>query len=387
MASGFFVTRDIVVTNVHAINGSTKVSICGGHSLTKRYSLVGVTAFDTRNDLALIKVSGPGVPLPIGNLEALKKGEPVYFIGYGHNSEYNGMMGVVIDPRCNKLFQIKVKRPKDNVGPGYSGGAVLNNSGEVVGVVVSACEIENSEKSYIFVNAIPTIVLRELISNSRQVESLLTWQKRPEIRAYTKIALGSAQSEKGKYKKAISYYDCAIKLNAEYFYGFFNRALAKEALGDFSAAVSDYDTTLRLNPEFVVAYFNRALAKEALGDFRSAVLDYTQVIRLNPQYDNVYFNRGYAKGELGDYSGAILDYDAALCLSPEDVDVYYNRGYAKDELGDYRGAILDYDAAFCLSPEDADVYYNRALAIEKLGQQAASEADFKKAKEKLCKTR
>lgn len=235
MASGFFVARDLVVTNVHAIKGMTKVSICAGdHSLPKSYPLVGVTAFDTRNDLVVLKVSEAGVPLPIGKTDALKKGEPVYFIGYGHNGEYNGIMGVVIDPHCSRLFQIKVKRPKDNVGPGYSGGAVLNSSGEVVGVIVSACENENSEKSYIFVNAIPTIVLRALISNAGQVESWLTWQKRPEIRAYTKIALGYAKSEKGKYKKAKSYYDCAIKLNAEYFYAFFNRGNVNVILAIFA---------------------------------------------------------------------------------------------------------------------------------------------------------
>ena len=389
--SGFFIEPNKIVTNIHVIEQVQKVQVItakqfriertpiyyriskavndailqlfGGffkEGLTQKpdqprisretaaYTVKGVTAFDDKNDLVLLKVAETGVSLPFGNSDDLQSGVPVYIVGYD-GKEYKSIAGNIISGRnSNKQLQIKAIIPPKCVA-GHSGGPVLNSKGEVIGVVVSAVETMSSEDdagTYCFINAVPLTGLKALMTKSGRVESLMEWQKRPQIRAYGENYLGDMKSESGKYKKAIESYAAA----------------------------------LRRNPSLISAYFNRGNAKDELGDFEGAIEDYNNAIRLNPEHVSAYFNRGNAKDELGDFEGAIEDYNNAIRLNPEDAEAYNNRGNAKDELGDSKGAIEDYNNAIRLSPEDASIYYNRGLAKKALGQQEAAKADFETAK-------
>ena len=391
IGSGFFVEPDKIATNIHVIEQVQKVQvitakqfkiertpICyriskavndailqlfGGFlkkGLTQKpnqprigretavYTVKGVTAFDDKNDLVLLKIAETGVSLPFGNSDDLQSGEPVYAVGYD-GKKYKSIAGNIISGRNrNKQFQIKARiSPKDV--DGHSGGPVLNSKGEVIGVVVSGVETGSSEGdagTHCFINAVPLTVLKALMTKSGRVETLMEWQKRPQIRAYGEKYLGDTKLEAAKYKEAIESYDAA----------------------------------LRRNPSLISAYFNRGNAKDELGDFEGAIEDYNNAIRLNPEHVSAYFNRGVAKSNLSDFEGAMEDYNNAIRLNSEDADAYNNRGNVKDDLGDSKGAIKDYDNAIRLNPEDADIYYNRGLAKKALGQQEAAKADFQEAK-------
>lgn len=465
VGSGFFVAPDKVATNIHVIEGvpgfnvkaitakqfeiekvpiSRRISkminnlvpqLFGG--ILKRlkakryqkpdhlqigketavYTIEGVVAFDANNDLVLLKVAEIGVPLPIGNCHGLQSGDQVYIVGYD-NKQYKSIAGTISGGHnSDKLLQIKVKLPTEQID-GYSGGPVLNGSGEIIGVVESAVgsgSKKHSVSGFSFVHAIPLTVLKTLMTNSGHIESITGWRRHPQIRAYTKTDLGNTKFKAGKYKQAIAYYDAALRLNPSLADTYFKRATAKCKLGDyegtiedydmaiqfnpedanyynnrgiekdnlrdFEGAIEDYDMAIRLNSEDADFYYNRGISKKALNDLEGAIADYDNAIRLSPEYVRAYNNRGNAKSKLGDVESAIEDYSDAIRVNPEYIKAYNNRGNAKRKLGNFADAIADYDMAIKLKPEYANAYNNRGKAKKAVGQQKEAEADFAKAME------
>ena len=70
--SGFFVERDQITTSFHVLEGA--ISLAVKHVDTgAAYTIEGITAFDEKNDLAVLKVSEEEIPFPLGNSETVKK--------------------------------------------------------------------------------------------------------------------------------------------------------------------------------------------------------------------------------------------------------------------------------------------------------------------------
>jgi hypothetical protein len=99
-----------------------------------------LVATDPKIDLALLKIPGSNFPtLPIGESRkisvmdpVLAMGFPMYStIGYGV-SAYDGKINALRQSEHAPLFQIDA-----NINPGNSGGPLLNDHGEVIGIVVS----------------------------------------------------------------------------------------------------------------------------------------------------------------------------------------------------------------------------------------------------------
>ena len=399
--SGFFVKPDMIVTNIHGIALRSPVFV---RSVDKKttWKVEGVAAFDVKNDLVVLKVSGESTPLPLGNSDVVQSGEPISVVGFP-DSKYEVTEGTVHSIReSDKLIRMNV-----NTSYGSSGSAVLNDKRQVIGIVVGS--------SSLYGHAIPSSPLKALLDQAEIAEPLVKWRKRKPVRSYAKYAQGEQHYRKKRYRKAIVEFDKATKLNTELVWNYFERGGAKAKLGDVEGAIADYNKVIQLNSDHLGAYNNRGLAKAELGDHEGAIADYDKIIQLNADDFPAYCNRGLAKAKLGDVEGAITDYDRAIQLNADDFVAYNNRGLAKVELGDVEGAIADYDKAVALNPKvervyfnrarayasyenyeaaitdydkaiklkpkDAKVYFNRALAKEALGQQDAAKADFDKAKE------
>ena len=133
--SGFFITDDgYLITNYHVVKDAKKVRL-----VTRKGTLAAkVVQADEANDIALLKADGQFESLPISSSRTAQLGNTVATIGFpdptlqGYSpklakGEIASLAGIQDDSR---YFQISVP-----VQPGNSGGALVDERGNVIGIV------------------------------------------------------------------------------------------------------------------------------------------------------------------------------------------------------------------------------------------------------------
>jgi S1-C subfamily serine protease len=134
-ATGFLITEDgFSVTNEHVVRDASQICLV---TSTGNFP-ARVVKVDKPNDIALLKADGRFAPLPIASSRAVKLGGTVATVGFPNiglqgfapklaKGEIASLSGVQDDAR---YFQISLP-----VQPGNSGGALVDERGNVVGVV------------------------------------------------------------------------------------------------------------------------------------------------------------------------------------------------------------------------------------------------------------
>lgn len=136
--TGFFISSDgYFVTAHHVIGESKKIQVVVGG---ETHAAEPIRA-DLMNDIALLRVNGDEfTALSVQPSRSVKVGQSVFTVGFpnisiqGTEAKYtegsiNSLSGIADDPR---LFQTSV-----SIQPGNSGGPLLNEHGDVVGIVLS----------------------------------------------------------------------------------------------------------------------------------------------------------------------------------------------------------------------------------------------------------
>ena len=157
--SGFFVDIDKLVTNYHVVEGST--SILARQIGKDDWHLIEDTiTTDQDHDLAILKLSSITTSsLDLANSDTVQTGETVYVVGNPKQLEGTFSKGIVSALRTHgkgKLIQIDAP-----ISPGSSGGAVLNNRGEVIGIATSVHAGKNAQNLNF---AVPSNYLKELLN-------------------------------------------------------------------------------------------------------------------------------------------------------------------------------------------------------------------------------
>ena len=168
--SGFFVAEDKIVTNFHVIEGAANgtVKLVNEHN---HYDIDGVLATDTDNDLALLKVSMlRSKPLLLADSDSIKVGATVYVTGNPKGLEGTFSSGIISSRRDqNMKKRLQMTAP---ISPGSSGGPVLNEKGEVIGI--SYMMIRDGQNLNF---AIPSNYLKKLIAQSGKSQSFSQWNQ------------------------------------------------------------------------------------------------------------------------------------------------------------------------------------------------------------------
>jgi TPR repeat protein len=135
--TAFFITDDgYLITNGHVIGESMQVRVVTAAGILP----AKVVKVDAGNDLALLKAEGTFVALPVVASRATKLGGTVFTVGFPNlglqgfapklsRGEIGSLAGPQDDPR---YFQISAP-----VQPGNSGGALVDEHGNVIGVVAA----------------------------------------------------------------------------------------------------------------------------------------------------------------------------------------------------------------------------------------------------------
>ena len=422
IGSGFFVANDKIVTNIHGLADADLASL---HVRTDNanFTIRGVTAFDTQNDLVILQISGTGVPLVLGNSDAVSSGETVFGVGYPAD-RFNIMDNTVLPERLNGVWL----RVTPNSPGGNSGGPVLNTKGEVVGITVAG----SGAIGY----AVGSSVLKRLLDHSGTVEPLAKWQNRDSIRAYLYLYQASSKFYTDDYAGAIEAIDKFVTINPT-FTGismrYENRGYAKAHLGRskfdknvpevaqqyYRSAIQDLDKVISITPKNTPAYFKRGYTRTLLGHaefirgytdvtqqyYRAAIEDFDKAIGIYPKFP-AYAERGTVKVALGisatnqghtteakeHYYAAIADFDKAISFDRNDTYAYIIRGYTRICLGNYEStqgnmedarslyeaAITDCDSVIKLDVENPYGYHTRGVAKAALDNYNGAIDDFDK---------
>lgn len=146
LGTGFLIPgKGLILTAEHVVAGRDRVTVCfaGGEEASGR-----VLGRDPATDLALVKLDGASDPLPLelGDSDALRPGQWVIAIGSPLGMSQSVSVGVVsaMDRQGLGLTELESYIQTDAyIGPGSSGGPLLDLDGKVVGVCIGLSAVRD----------------------------------------------------------------------------------------------------------------------------------------------------------------------------------------------------------------------------------------------------
>ena len=167
--SGWVVAAGVVVTNAHVVAGQdpgdTAVRM---RDRGRQYDATAI-AFDSRNDVAVLRVPG----LPAGSLDfarEVKVSEPGAALGYPLSGPFSaratrvGTTQTVLtqDAYGRRLVRRKIVSFRGNVQPGNSGGPIVDVAGRVAATVFAKSTSGGTEGGF----AVPNDIVRKTVAEA-----------------------------------------------------------------------------------------------------------------------------------------------------------------------------------------------------------------------------
>ena len=179
LGSGFVYDQEgHIITNFHVVEGATdlEVDFPSGFKVRGR-----VIATDTDSDIAVIKIDAPAdqlLPLPLGDSDALRVGEPVVAIGNPFGLSSTMTAGIVSakgrtmesmrqSPGGNFFTAAGLIQTDAPINPGNSGGPLLDLQGNVIGInraIQTSSSVYTAEAGNIGIGfAIPINIVKRVV--------------------------------------------------------------------------------------------------------------------------------------------------------------------------------------------------------------------------------
>jgi Do/DeqQ family serine protease len=166
--SGVIISHDgFIVTNNHVIEKADRIEITLNDKRTFEAKLIGA---DPGTDIALLKIEVENLPfLTYGNSDSAKVGEWVLAVGNPFNLTSTVTAGIISAKArniniINRRYGIESFIQTDAaVNPGNSGGALVNSSGELIGINTAIASQTGTFTGYSF--AVPISIVQKVISD------------------------------------------------------------------------------------------------------------------------------------------------------------------------------------------------------------------------------
>jgi len=355
-----------VLTAAHVVRGTSDYNLVTSDG--QRYSLnksnikplkgvdLAVVEFNSNQNYATAK---------IGNSDNSTEGTTAYVAGFPKptaavsNALYTFMDGRIIANASKSLRDGYSLVYSIDTFPGMSGGPILNEKGELIGVHGRGDTTENFNIS----DVNPNIIIKTGRNLGIPI-STFTQQ--------FKTASNTVASKKPTT-------NVAAKPKADDFY---LQSVEKRNKADFQGAIKDLNQAIRINPKYAFAYYRRAEARQNTGEREKAVEDLQKAAELFSQQGNksdAFRSQGSMRMLKKDYPGAIAAFSEAIKLNPKDTDAYNERGMTRVNSGDLKGALADYNKSISLQPSDAYAYMGRSFTHLKLQDKISAIADVNQA--------
>jgi Do/DeqQ family serine protease len=159
-----------IVTNNHVIDEADNIEVVLNDNRKFTAKVIGR---DPNTDIALVKIEAKDLTYLIwGNSETLKLGEWVLAVGNPFNLTSTVTAGIV-SAKSRSIGIISGQLPLESfiqtdavVNPGNSGGALVNASGELVGINAAIASKTGSYSGYSF--AVPASIARKVVDDLKQ---------------------------------------------------------------------------------------------------------------------------------------------------------------------------------------------------------------------------
>lgn len=329
--TGFLVDRyrKLVVTNQHVVDNHESVDVVfplyqSGTVIADKKDYIRydrpirgwVIATDPKRDLAVVElevVPHAAVAVKLA-ADSPCPGEQVYLIGnpgtsellWAHNAGkvHRVSSRKLEDGRNHRVLDALLVeiRTRTSVIPGYSGGPVVNDRGELAGIAT----MSNPAADWAWCVDITEIkdVLRMVVDYPKSARRLLQPHSPEDI-----------QDRKAYYKR----------------------------YGPADHAITDNGETLRRDPTNALAYLHRGAAFAHRGDWPKAIADFTQAANLDPKNPLVYYNRALARSQMGARDQALADFAECLQFDPNNDLAYFDRGLLYSRMGAHTRAVADFN--------------------------------------------
>jgi tetratricopeptide (TPR) repeat protein len=381
--------RKLVVTNQHVVENEDKVIVVfpqfrEGKVVAERKAYSEergcrgkVLDTDVPHDLAVIQLIDPfpegtqelklatGSPDPADRVHSI--GNPgasealwVYTSGtvrQVHESEWSSLD---MERRKTTLRKSKIVATQAPINPGDSGGPVVDDEGNLIGVN-SSTTVRNRGKGnevQLITHAIDVAEVRAFVDQTRKLIEPKT--------AESFLLRGNRLLERQKYTDAIADYSAALKLDRKLAAAYRQRGWAFACKGDHDTTIADCNEATRLDPDDAISYENRGWAYERKGNTTKAIEDYTRAIQLDPKFSRAYNNRGIVYYRAKDLNRALADFSRAIEADPKNAVALGNRGDTCHDLNQHERAIKDCTEALNIDPFLTHAWNARGYAFRDL---------------------
>lgn len=159
--AGVVISSDgLIVTNLHVVQGATNIGVVFFNGDLLWATIVEISAHD---DLALLHIESdePLRPIPFANSDKVVLSEPVINIGNSPLLKETISGGRVTTLGKSPLTgEVEVIQVNINLYKGDSGGPLLNNNGELIGMIVAKRMSKNNATFAIPANKIKKLYLK-----------------------------------------------------------------------------------------------------------------------------------------------------------------------------------------------------------------------------------
>lgn len=318
--------RHLVITNYHVVGEKSYVDVVfpdydkSGKVITDPVHYQNkngsgyVTYRDSNRDLAIIRTKS--IPRQANQMklatEEIAQGDRIHTVGNpGASSALwvytTGSIRSTASPFKETVggqrFQAQMFAAQLPYNPGDSGGPVVNDKGELVGV--------NS----LYKKDVRDFSLCVHVSEVQNILGRVSGGGTDPLSVAVKIRdQGIDYLRQGEYATAVELLNEAIRMDPSNHVSYNERGAAYTFLDKDLEAIRDFNRTIALNPKYAVAYRNRGAAHFRLGKLQEAVADFSQAIQLNDRYARAYRGRGDVYTKLGKTREAQEDYKKAIEL-------------------------------------------------------------------------
>lgn len=181
LGTGFYIKSDLVATNLHVVRKAKKLRVFGALDQKER-RIKGIHAVSTDHDIAVLSMEDVGEPL-ICATSVLEAGDPVFAIGNPRGLEATLSTGIVSGIRKQdktSLYQITAP-----ISPGSSGGPVLNDKAQVVGIASSYIDAGQNLNFAVDVKHLAEAIASNPSGEARNIDTVSEGTTRSEQRKAT----------------------------------------------------------------------------------------------------------------------------------------------------------------------------------------------------------